>query len=191
MMIATALVTTLSTAAFAASEAQIQEVQTFSADIDTSSFTDTQYDIAYGIIHAGMSQGEKIAKLRALAEDTDNSSMADIGQAELQRLKEYAPDADFTNATKAQVQSALAVTYGGESEGVKSDRVKNIFADHNSMETMNMEITAGEAAMIQEYAPNVDVSTLTDQQVQTIKSFIYSDMSRGEKVGKIESIVMN
>ena len=114
MMIATALATTLGTAAFAATEAQIQQVQTFNTGIDTSTFTDTDYDIAYGIVTSGMSNGEKTAKLRALGTD-DNVDMgiAMISEAEMARLLDYAPNTDFGAITQSQAEAALAVTYGG------------------------------------------------------------------------------
>jgi hypothetical protein len=105
------------------------------------------------------------------------------------RLQDYAPDADLTTITQAQAQTALAITYGGESESEKAERVQAILTDVTMIDAMAAEITAGQLNQIQAYAPDVDVSVLTEQDVDLIMTFIYSDMSRGEKLGKIYSIL--
>lgn len=190
MMIATALATTLGTAGFAATEAQIQQVQGFNSSIDTSTFTDTDYDIAYGIVTSGMSNGEKTAKLRALATD-DNVDMgiAMISEAEMERLVDYAPDADFGTITQPQAEAALAVTYGGESRAVITDRVESILSGSAMDDDTLTVVSSGRAAMLQTYVPGADVTVLTEEELALALSYVHSGMSRSEKTAKIEALI--
>lgn len=189
MMIATALATTLATAGFAATDTQIKQVQGFNSSIDTSGFSDTDYDIAYGIVNSGMSTSEKTAKLRALATD-DNVDMgpAMISQEEMLTLKRYAPDADFSTVTQAQAETALSVVYGGTSESDTRIRVQNILnGEQMDAETQAM-VTAGQAAMLRTYVPNADLSQLSKEDLALAMSFVHSGMSRSDKIGNIESL---
>ena len=188
-LIATALVTTLGTSAFAATETQIEAIDSFSAGINTDLMTEEQLKIAYGIINSGDSRGEKLAKLRALEADTVNFNLANISDAEKRHLQQYAPNVDLETVTKDQMLAALAVSYGNASESEKAERVQAVLNDYSVVDTMAQDITEGRERMIRSYAPNVDLSTLSEEDVQTIMSFIHSDMSRGETAGKIEAII--
>jgi uncharacterized protein YaiL (DUF2058 family) len=190
MMIATALATTLGTAGFAATEAQKEQVAGFNSGIDTSGYTDSDFDIAYGIVTSGMSNGEKTAKLRALGtEDNIDMGIAMISEAEMARLQQYAPDADFGVITQSQAEAALAVTYGGESNSVITDRVQTILrGDEMDEETMAM-VSAGQASMLQSYVPEADLSRLSDGELALALSYVYSDMSRGEKASEIQALI--
>ena len=190
LMIATALATTLGTAGFAATEAQIQQVQTFSPGIDTSTFTDTDYDIAYGIVTSGMSNGEKTAKLRALATD-DNVDMgiAMISEAEMTRLLEYAPNTDFGAITQSQAEAALAVTYGGESRGTITNRVESILSGAEMDADTLKIVNEGQAAMLRNYVPDADVTVLTQEELALALSYVHSGMSRSEKAAQIEALI--
>ena len=188
-LIATALVTTLGTSAFAATETQIEAIDSFSAGINTDLMTEEQLNIAYGIINSGDSRGEKLAKLRALEADTVNFNLANISDAEKRHLQQYAPNVDLETVTKDQMLAALAVSYGNASESEKAERVQAVLNDYSVVDTMAQDITEGRERMIRSYAPNVDLSTLSEEDVQTIMSFIHSDMSRGETAGKIEAII--
>ncbi|MCR9158488.1 MAG: hypothetical protein NXH80_14705 [Rhodobacteraceae bacterium] len=190
MMIATALATTIGTAGYAATEAQIQQVQTFNAGIDTSSFTDGDYDIAYSIVTSGMSNGEKSAKLRALATDDNvDTGIAMISEAEMARLQQYAPDADFGVITQAQAETALAVTYGGGSPSEITRRVQNIL-DGAEMDAETMAaISAGQESMLRTYVPNADLSDLTKDELLLAMSYIHSGMSRSETSAQIKALI--
>ncbi|OSQ44087.1 hypothetical protein [Marivita geojedonensis] len=190
MMIATALATTLGTAGFAATEAQIDQVQSFNASVDTSTFTDRDFDIAYGIVTSGMSTGEKTAKLRALATDDNiDTGLATISEAEMARLQDYAPDADFGSITQAQAEAALAITYGGESRAVITERVQSILEGAKMDTEMMAMVTTGQASMIEGYVPNADLSALSEDELALALSYIHSSMPRSEKVAKIESLL--
>jgi hypothetical protein len=190
MMIATALATTLGTAAFAATEAQIQQVQTFNTGIDTSTFTDTDYDIAYGIVTSGMSNGEKTAKLRALGTD-DNVDMgiAMISEAEMARLLDYAPNTDFGAITQSQAEAALAVTYGGESRATITSRVESILGGAEMDADTLTIVSEGQAAMLRSYVPEADVTVLTQEELALAMSYVHSGMSRSEKAAQIEALI--
>ena len=190
MMIATALATTLGTAAFAATEAQIQQVQTFNTGIDTSTFTDTDYDIAYGIVTSGMSNGEKTAKLRALGTD-DNVDMgiAMISEAEMARLLDYAPNTDFGAITQSQAEAALAVIYGGESRATITSRVESILRGAEMDADTLTIVSEGQAAMLRSYVPEADVTVLTQEELALAMSYVHSGMSRSEKAAQIEALI--
>ena len=190
MMIATALATTLGTAAFAATEAQIQQVQTFNTGIDTSTFTDTDYDIAYGIVTSGMSNGEKTAKLRALGTD-DNVDMgiAMISEAEMARLLDYAPNTDFGAITQSQAEAALAVIYGGESRATITSRVESILGGAEMDADTLTIVSEGQAAMLRSYVPEADVTVLTQEELALAMSYVHSGMSRSEKAAQIEALI--
>ena len=190
MMIATALATTLATAGFAATETQKQEVDGFNASIDTSSFSDRDYDIAYGIVTSGMSMGEKTAKLRALeTEDNVDMGIAMISEAEMERLMQYAPDADYGSITQSQAETALAVTYGGESTSTITERVQNILNDGEMDETTLTAVNEGRQNLIRTYVPEADLSVLTEDELALALSYVHSGMSRSEKVQQIEALL--
>jgi hypothetical protein len=190
MMIATALATTLGTAAFAATEAEMDKVTTFAPGVDTSSYTESDFNIAYGIVNSGMSRGEKLAKLRALETDSNlDMGTAMITEAEMERLQEYAPDIDFGSVTQAQAETALAITYGGESTSVKTERVQNILSGTEmDAETMAM-VSEGQEQMLMTYLSEDEISTLTEDELQLALSYAYSGMSRSQKVEQMQSLV--
>jgi len=190
MMIATALATTLGTAGFAATEAQIEQVESFASGIDTSSYTDSDFDIAYGIVNSGMSRGEKVAKLRALeTEDNVDLGVVMISEAEMERLEQYAPGVDFGTITQAQAESALAVTYGGESPSIVTQRVQNILSGNEMDEETLAMVSQGEMNMLSTYISEDDIALLTEDELELALSYAYSGMSRGQKVQQIEALI--
>ncbi|WP_292294964.1 hypothetical protein [Marivita sp.] len=190
MMIATALATTLGTAGFAATEAQIEQVESFASGIDTSSYTDSDFDIAYGIVNSGMSRGEKVAKLRALeTEDNVDLGVVMISEAEMERLEQYAPGVDFGTITQAQAESALAVTYGGESPSIVTQRVQNILSGNEMDEETLAMVSQGEMNMLSTYISEDDIALLTEDELELALSYAYSGMSRSQKVQQIEALI--
>ncbi len=192
MIIATALATTLGTASFAANEAQIQQVEGYSNGIDTSTYTDRDFDIAYGIVTSGMSRGEKTGKLRALAtEDNVDLGAVMISEAELTRLQEYAPDVDFSTITQSQAEIALAVTYGEESVSTVTRRVQNILSGSEMDAETLAVVTQGQTNMLSTFISADDIALLTEDDLQLALSFAYSGMSRGQKASQIEGLIAN
>jgi len=190
MMIATALATTLGTAGFAATEAQIEQVESFASGIDTSTYTDSDFDIAYGIVNSGMSRGEKVAKLRALeTEDNVDLGVVMISEAEMERLEQYAPGVDFGTITQAQAESALAVTYGGESPSIVTQRVQNILSGNEMDEETLAMVSQGEMNMLSTYISEDDIALLTEDELELALSYAYSGMSRSQKVQQIEALI--
>lgn len=190
LMIATALVASLGTAGFAATDLQKEQIENFDPNLDTSGFSDTDYTIAYGIVTSGMSRGEKAAKLRALStEDNIDMGMAMISEAEMERLQEYAPDVDFGTITQSQAELALAVSYSGAARSIAAERVQQI------LETVEMDpetlvlVDQGREAMIQSYVPEANVGLLTEDERDLAVSYIHSSMSRGEKIQRIEELL--
>ena len=189
IMIATALTTTLATSAFAVTEGQIDQIEAFAPGMNTSVLSETELQTAYGIVTSGDSVSEKRAKLRSLTADGEADGFAMISEAEMLRLQRYAPNIDLSLITQSQAEAALAITYGGESEGDKAERVQAILSDAQVIDTMSGDITVGQSNMIQSFAPDVDVTELTEEDVELILSFIHGGMSRSEALSKIESIV--
>ena len=190
MMIATALATTLGTAGLAATEAQMEAVNSFDQTIDTTSYTESDYEIAYGIVNSGMSRGEKMAKLRALGTD-DNLDMGNamLTEGEMARLRDYAPDVDFTTMTQAQAEAALAVTYGANSEAEIPSRIAGI-VEGNEMdaETMVM-VSDGQQQILMTYLSEDEIAALTEDELQLALSYAYSGMSRSQKVEQMQALV--
>ncbi len=190
LMIATALVASLGTAGFAANEAQIEQVQNFDPNLDTSGFSDSDYDIAYGIVTSGMSRGEQIAKLRALeTEDNTDMGIAMISEAELERLQDYAPNVDFGTITQSQAEIALAVSYSNASRSTAAERVQQILGGVEVDPETLVLVDEGREAMIQSYVPEANVGLLTEDERDLAVSFIHSSMSRGEKIQRIEALL--
>lgn len=190
MMIATALATTLGTAGFAATEAEMDKVTTFAPGVDTSTYTESDFNIAYGIVNSGMSRGEKIAKLRAL--ETDNNvdmGVAMITEAEMARLREYAPDVDFTNLTQAQAEAALAVTYGANSEAEIPARIAGIVEGAEmDADTMAM-VSDGQQQILMTYLSEDEIASLSEDELQLALSYAYSGMSRSQKINQMEALI--
>lgn len=189
MMIATALATTLGTAGFAATEAQMQQVDSFSDGVDTSTFTERDYDIGYSIITSGMSTSEKAAKLRALATDDNvDTGMVMISEAEMARLEQYAPETDFGTITQAQAESALAITYSGASESTKMEQVQNILTGGDMDDMVLASIGEGQLNVLTKYVSEEDLAGLSQDELQLALSFAYSGMSETEKAQQIEAL---
>jgi hypothetical protein len=188
MMIATALATTLGTAGLAATEAQIQQVQNFAPGIDTSGFTDEQYDLAYVIVTSGESYSEQVSKLRALAiEDDSPRGMPLLSEAEMQRLLKYAPDADLGTVTQAQAEMAIAMTYGSESESEITSRVQSILDDSSA--DARVTVGAGVETLLRRYAPEADLTDLTAEELALAMGYINSEMTRTETADRIQSLL--
>lgn len=190
LMIATALVASLGTAGFAATDAQIEQIENFDPNLDTSGFSDTDYTIAYGIVTSGMSRGEKAAKLRALeTEDNIDMGMAMISEAEIERLREYAPDVDYGTITQNQAETALAVSYSGTTRSIAAERVQQILGGVEVDPETLVLVDQGREAMIQSYVPEANVGLLTEDERDLAVSYIHSSMSRGEKIQRIEELL--
>lgn len=191
ILIATALTTTLSTAAFAVTDGQMNQIQTFAPGIDVTSMTETQLEVAYGIVTSGDSHGEKMGELRALTLDDEPAQIAVISEAQWNRLMSYAPEADPSVITQAQAESALAITYSGMSAGERRQQVQEILNDYSVVETMTDKISEGRLNLIKTYVPEIQEEELSDQDVQVIISVIHSGMSRAEITSQIKSIMQS
>lgn len=188
MMIATALATTIGTAGFAATEAEIQQVQTFDESIDTSGLTDAQYDIAYGIVTSGDSFSEKASKLRALTTKNEISQgMPMITEAEMNRLLSFAPDADLSTISQAQAEMAIAATYASDSHSEVTQRVRSILDGDD--ETTRIVVGSGVESLLRRYAPDADLTGLTAEELSIAMSYINSDMTRTETAERIQALL--
>lgn len=49
--------------------------------------------------------------------------------------------------------------------------------------------STADQVILERYAPNIDTSTLTDAQVNTLLAIVYSGASEGDKRGKIQNFV--
>ena len=137
-----------------------------------------------------MSNGEKMGKLRSLAlDDNGANGSVTISETVMLRLEDYAPDADYTDITQAQAEAALAVTYSGDSRSVITDRVAQILDGSEMDADMMAMVTEGQMNLIRSYAPQTDLSNLTEDEVNLALSYAYSGMSNGEKTQQIQQLV--
>jgi hypothetical protein len=188
MMIATALATTIGTAGIAATEAEIQQVQSFDASIDTSGLTAEQYDLAYNIVTSGDSFSDKSAKLRALTTKGEiDQSVAMISDAELDRLLRYAPNADLNNVSQAQAEMAIVASYSGDSFSEVSLRVQSILDGDD--ETTRIVVGEGVENLLRRYAPDADLTGLTAEELSIAMSYINSDMTRTDTAERIQALL--
>ncbi len=174
-MIASAVALSTATAAFAASEGEIAEVQQYLPNYDVSSWSDTQINEAMAIINSSDSRADRMGRLDALARgETYASGGAQLTEAEMVELSKYVDGVDFTALPQAVVDAALLVANSEMSASDREGRIQELLtADGTAMFEGNTA-TSGEVALINSAAPDIDVSTLSDPQVNSILALIYS-----------------
>ena len=189
IILASALAITTATAGYAATEGQITEVQQYLPNYDVSTWSDPQIDQALNIITSTDSRSETTAKLESLAEGTEYVAAApELTEAEVATLNEYVDGVDYSTIPQPTLDAALSVA---NSEGSATDRaetIRELLMDDGMAVGDANTATSGEIALIRIHAPNVDVSTLTEPQVNTILSMIRSNDPNGLE-SEIEAVV--
>ena len=189
-MIATALTLSMAAPAFAATEAEMSIISSYLPNADISGWNDEQVNSALAIINSGDSRGNIAGKLQALYGGTEYTpTAAEISEAEMVELQKYAPNTDFSMYPQATVDAAISALNSGLSEGDLQGRIDSLFStDTNPMGEANTA-TAAEAALINQYAPSVNVAALTEEQVNASLSIIYSNNGDADIEDRIVSYV--
>ncbi|QFT64478.1 hypothetical protein [Roseivivax sp. THAF30] len=187
-MTATALTFAMAGTAFAATEAERVQIQSYLPNADVSGWSDTEVATAMNIINSNDRRSDIVGQLNALYDGEDYvSTPATITEAEMALLDQYVDGVDYSMMPQARVDAAISAAQSGMSESDKSSEIVALLSDDATpMSDMN-SASAGEIALIRQYAPDADVSTLSDQQVQSVLAIIYSSENAGDVRGDVEA----
>ncbi|QFS81640.1 hypothetical protein FIU97_02480 [Roseivivax sp. THAF40] len=187
-MTATALTLALTAPAYAATDGEVATIQSYLPEADISGWSDAQVSSALNIIYSNDSRADITGKLSALYADEEFVPMtASITEAEIAILDEYVDGVDYTMLPQPTVDAAIAAAQSGD-ESDRADRVRALLQDDGEMVSEMNTATTGEVALISSYAPEVDVMTLSDAEVNSALAIIYSNDSRGDISGKLNAL---
>lgn len=187
-MTATALTFAMAGTAFAATEAERVQIQSYLPNADVSGWSDTEVATAMNIINSNDRRSDIVGQLNALYDGEDYvSTPATITEAEMALLDQYVDGVDYSMMPQARVDAAISAAQSGMSESDKSSEIVALLSDDATpMSDMN-SASVSEIALIRQYAPDADVSTLSDQQVQSVLAIIYSSENAGDVRGDVEA----
>ncbi|KHQ54916.1 hypothetical protein [Mameliella alba] len=101
-------------------------------------------------------------------------------QVETQTIEKYFPNVNVETLTELQVTQLTTIAASGESVSEKRAQMRALLIDVNfePMEPVDMEVTTGltefERSQINLYAPELDVSSLTENEIQRLQTAITS-----------------
>ena len=182
-MIASALALTTATTAFAASENEIARIQQYLPESDVSTWTDTQVAEAMNIITSTDSRSEIENKLEGIAPEMATATTgATLTENEMATLSRYVDDVDFTTLPQPVVDSALSVANSEDDESEAQRKIEALIAEYDQNADMATGMATGmgngateaQTVMINRFAPSLDVSTLSDGQVDVVLNYINS-----------------
>lgn len=190
-MIATALSTTLATAAFAATTAEQAQLEAFLPSIDASALTEEQMTLSIEVLNSDLSQDEKRSELNTiLTLGGEMPTEAVPTEAQRTEIERYVGDIDYSMLTQAQIDSAmLAISNGGSPSEVKS-HVEQILSTQTRAATPAMP-TEAERAEIERYAPGVDFSTVSQAQLDSAMSIISSGSNRSDTATIVQGVLLD
>ena len=168
ILMASALTLTAATAAMSATSNEIARIQQYVPDADISTWSQPQVDQALNIINSADNRSDAEAQLQALmGDDMTTVSGAELTEAERTQLDQYVDGVDYSQLPQARVDAALSVLNSEMSESDRAGRIEELLMG-DDMAAVGNSATEAEIAMINQAAPNVDVSTLSDPQVDAI-----------------------
>ncbi|MFD1344320.1 hypothetical protein [Litorisediminicola beolgyonensis] len=188
-MIATAMTLSMSTAAFAATDAEIASIQQYMPDANVAAWSDADVAAAMNVISGNESRSTIVSQLNALYGAPTATSPAMITEEEKASLDQYVTGVDYSKLPQATVDAALAASTSEMSASDREARVTAILTgDATPMGSEGNTATAAEVATINAYAPSIDVSSLTDAEVNTAMNVIYSEENRDDVASRLESL---
>ena len=191
ILIATALTASLASSAFAASEAEIAQIQRVVPDIDASTLTDTQVTNAMAIINSSDSRSQMMSQLSALLEhDMPMAMPAQPTEAQRAEIERYAPGVDFATVTQAQLDTAMAYINAGMSPSDTEARVQSVLIDDGTPVGTTNTATSAEVAILQRYLPDITVETMTEEELTNAMAVVYSGESDGDIRAQLEAMQM-
>ncbi len=200
-LIATALTTSMSTAAFAATLEEQAQVEAFLPSVDASALTEEQMTLTLEVINSNMTADEKRDRMNLiLSAGSQMSTEAVPTAAQQSEIQRYAPDVDFSTVTQAQVDSAMLAINGGGSPSEIQGKVQSILGTVRDSAQPEMAVstetntspampTEAQQSEIERYAPGVDFTTLTQAQVDSAMLAINGGGSPSEIAGRVQSIL--
>ncbi|ETX28278.1 hypothetical protein RISW2_08780 [Roseivivax isoporae LMG 25204] len=192
IMLASALALSVAGTAYAATEAEMVEIQSYLPNADVSTWTDEQVATAMNVINSDESRSDKMGQLQALYDgETYTRPMPELTEAERTMLMEAAPEANLDMIPQARLDAALVALNSEMSESDRQGRVQELLSTDTAAVSEMNSATAAEVAIINDYAPDVDVSTLSDEQVTSALAIIYSTDSRADAEGRIQTLLAN
>lgn len=189
ILTATALTTVMATSALAMTEADEVRIERFLPNYDVSMADEMTIEQLLSIANGGGSFSEKQLQMRSLAMK-DDGAVKSFTDEDLKRVYVVVPEDQVANLTDAQKEDAIRIVDTYESRAEAEARLNAIILDA-PMNFGTNAVTEGEAALINFYAPEVDVSALSQDEVETILSLIYSEDSVAEIESGISSIVQS
>jgi hypothetical protein len=191
LVLASTLALATAGSAFAATEAEITRIQQFIPTADVSTWTDAQVAEAMTIITSNESRAEIVGRIQAL-HNGENYAMApsNLTEAEMAQLNQYVSGVDYSLIPRPTIDAALNVANSEMSASDREGKIERLLSGDSMDYGSAGSITASEATMLEEYAPGIDVTTLTVNQVDGALAIIYSTESRTDAEQKVQAYLM-
>lgn len=188
-LIATALTASLSTAAFAATPAEEAQIESYLPTVDASVLNDTQVANAMNVITSSDSRNKKLGQLKSIVEGTEYAETPImLNEAEMTMLQTAAPDVDLSTISQAQANAALNILSSSEGSNTDAEVQALLSTDATPMGETNSASSA-EAAILTRYVPELDVSALTEAQLNSALAIVYSAQSESAIGPQIEALL--
>jgi hypothetical protein len=165
----TALTSLVASGALAATEAEQATIRDYLPDVNVETLGDRDVAVLIGIAHGGDTASEKRAKMRALVGDS-NTVDVENRQQQIERLQGYAPDIAFEEFTDAELAQAVTIVNSGTSETDSRAQLESFALERDGMTAD--PLTDGEIAAIRDYAPDIDLTALSDNDLLRIQTAI-------------------
>ncbi|MHA6346676.1 hypothetical protein [Roseivivax sp. CAU 1761] len=191
LFLASALALGTATASFAATEAEMTRIQQYLPEADIAVWSDAQVEEAITIITSTESRSEIVGRLRALHDGAEYQvRAADISEAEEVQLQEYVGDIDFSMYPQATIDAALNVANSEMSSNDREGRIRQLLSVDATRSADPARLTASEAALIQQYAPDADLAALSEAEANTALSIIYSTENESDISARVQAVLM-
>ncbi|MCE0504488.1 MULTISPECIES: hypothetical protein [unclassified Roseivivax] len=190
ILTATALTFAVAAPAFAATEAERAQIETYLPNADISAWSDAEVATAMNVIRSNESRSEITGQLTALYGEGEVSGSAMLTEAEVAILDGYVDGVDYTMLPQARVDAALVAAQSQMNDGDKATRIEALLIEDDTPMSDANDATRGEAALINQYAPEVDVTTLSNEEVASALAIINSNEMRGDIEAKLSGLLM-
>ncbi len=188
-VITSTLALTTATAAVAATEGQINTIESYIPEANVEAWSDTQVLSALSVINSGdKSRGEIVTTLTGMyIVDDSNFTPAMITSGEAATLDRYVDGVDYSMLPQPIVDSALTIAAAGDkNDDEKSEEIEQLLTDMSAPATLNTA-TSGQLSLIESYVPEVNAEALTEAQVLGALNIINSTDKQGEVKPKLKA----